>query len=68
MAGLELASKVSCTEPYFVGNENSDIKVAVLDLGVKKNILRCLEKAIYHFKNYCIKAFQAVFLCFSLSD
>ena len=44
MAGLELSSKVSCTEPYFVGNENAEFKVAVLDLGVKKNILKCLEK------------------------
>ncbi len=44
MAGLELSSKVSCTEPYFVGNKNAELKVAVLDLGVKKNILRCLEK------------------------
>lgn len=43
MAGLELSSKVSCTEPYFVGNENAEFKVAVLDLGVKKNILKCLE-------------------------
>ena len=48
MAGLELASKVSCTEPYFIGNESSQYKVAVLDLGVKKNILRCLaEKDVY---------------------
>jgi carbamoyl-phosphate synthase small subunit len=44
MAGLELASKVSCSEPYLIGNENALIKVAVLDLGVKRNILRCLEE------------------------
>ena len=50
MVGLELASKVSCTEPYLVGNENSDIRVAVLDLGVKKNILRCLEERGVHMK------------------
>ncbi len=42
MAGLELSSKVSTKEPYFFGNENAAYKVAVLDLGVKKNILRCL--------------------------
>lgn len=42
MDGLELASKVSCTEPYFFGDENADIKVAVMDFGVKTNILRCL--------------------------
>ena len=31
MDGLELASKVSCSEPYFFGDEHSDKKVAVLD-------------------------------------
>ena len=42
MAGLELASKVSCTEKYTLGNPDATYKVAVLDYGVKKNILRCL--------------------------
>jgi carbamoyl-phosphate synthase small subunit len=40
MDGLELSSKVSTTAPYFFGNENAKYRVAVLDLGVKKNILR----------------------------
>lgn len=40
MDGLELSSQVSTTAPYFVGDENAPLKVAVLDLGVKKNILR----------------------------
>lgn len=40
MDGLELSSQVSTKEPYFVGDENAELKVAVLDLGVKKNILR----------------------------
>ncbi|CDF78301.1 carbamoyl-phosphate synthase small chain [Formosa agariphila KMM 3901] len=44
MNGLELASKVSTKEPYFVGDEFSDIKIAALDLGIKKNILRNLAK------------------------
>ncbi len=43
MEGLELASKVSTKEPYFIGDPNKDFKVAVLDLGVKQNILRCLS-------------------------
>ena len=48
MEGLELSSSVSTKESYFVGDENSDIKIAVLDLGVKKNILRCLtERGCY---------------------
>lgn len=42
MDGLELASKVSCTEPYYFGDENAELKVAVMDFGVKTNILRCL--------------------------
>ncbi len=42
MLGLELSSKVSTKAPYFVGNENSKYKVAVLDLGVKSNIIRSL--------------------------
>lgn len=43
MDGLELSSKVSTKEPYFVGNENATNKIAVLDYGVKQNILRCLS-------------------------
>ena len=42
MEGLELASKVSTEKPYFFGNPDSPIKIAVIDLGVKTNILRCL--------------------------
>ena len=44
MNGLELASKVSTKEPYYVGNENASVKIAALDLGIKKNILRNLVK------------------------
>ncbi|WP_423148497.1 glutamine-hydrolyzing carbamoyl-phosphate synthase small subunit [Rubrolithibacter danxiaensis] len=40
MDGLELSSQVSTKEPYFYGDESSKNRVAVLDLGVKKNILR----------------------------
>lgn len=44
MEGLELASKVSTKEPYFVGDENAAIKISALDIGIKKNILRNLAK------------------------
>jgi len=48
MDGLELASVVSTDEPYFLGDPNSDIRVAVLDYGIKKNILNCLtERGAY---------------------
>ncbi len=42
MDGLELASVVSTKETYTLGNEDSEIRVAVIDFGVKKNILNCL--------------------------
>lgn len=48
MEGLELASKVSCTEPFFFGDESAGLKVAVMDFGVKTNILRSLaERGCY---------------------
>ena len=48
MDGLELASVVSTKEPYYVGNPDSKIRVAVLDYGIKKNILNCLvERGAY---------------------
>ncbi len=39
MNGLELASKVSTKEPYEIGNKRSNKRLAVVDLGIKKNIL-----------------------------
>jgi len=39
MKGLELSSKVSTKESYYLGNSDARHKVAVLDLGVKANIL-----------------------------
>ncbi|WP_430928784.1 glutamine-hydrolyzing carbamoyl-phosphate synthase small subunit [Polaribacter marinivivus] len=44
MEGLELASKVSTKEPYYIGDENADLKISALDIGIKKNILRNLSK------------------------
>ncbi|MCC6817470.1 MAG: glutamine-hydrolyzing carbamoyl-phosphate synthase small subunit, partial [Bacteroidia bacterium] len=43
MAGLELSSKVSTKNFYTVGSDLAKYKVAVLDFGVKKNIIRCLN-------------------------
>ncbi len=40
MAGLELSTSVSTSVPYFAGNEGAKYKVAVLDFGVKANIIR----------------------------
>lgn len=42
MKGMELASKVSTPQPYFFGDPLSEYKVAVLDFGVKRSILKNL--------------------------
>lgn len=42
MEGLELSSKVSTVQPYFHGDPKAKYRVAVLDLGVKTNIMRSL--------------------------
>jgi carbamoyl-phosphate synthase small subunit len=48
MDGLELASMVSTDIPYTVGSSSAPLKVAVLDFGIKKNILDCLvERGVF---------------------
>lgn len=42
MKGLELASTVSTTQAYTVGNPDATYRIAALDLGVKQNILKNL--------------------------
>ena len=39
MDGLELASKVSTKKSYEYGNKDSKVRLAVIDLGIKNNIL-----------------------------
>ena len=55
MDGLELSSKVSTKTPYFVGNEEAKYRVAVLDLGVKKNILRNFDSRDIYAKVFPAK-------------
>ena len=50
MNGLELASKVSTKTPYYYGDENATYKVAALDIGIKKNILRNIAKRDAYIK------------------
>lgn len=50
MEGLELSSKVSTKEVYDVVPENPKYKVALLDLGVKRNIVRCLADRGCHVR------------------
>ena len=42
MDGLELASIVSTKKAYELGDPSSPIRIAVMDYGVKKNILTCM--------------------------
>lgn len=55
MAGLELASKVSTKESYELGDANSDIRIAVMDYGVKRNILHCMVERGAHVKVFPAK-------------
>lgn len=50
MDGLELASRVSTAEPFETGAIGAELRVAVLDFGIKRNILRCLEERDLHLK------------------
>jgi carbamoyl-phosphate synthase small subunit len=42
MDGLELASAVTTEKTYEAGDPNSSVRIAVLDYGVKKNIVQCM--------------------------
>jgi carbamoyl-phosphate synthase small subunit len=44
MKGLELSSNISTKEPYTIGDESAAIRIAVLDFGIKRNILSNLEQ------------------------
>jgi carbamoyl-phosphate synthase small subunit len=69
MAGLDLASKVSTKKSYRYSTTEKKYKIAVLDYGVKKNILRYLDEAgfeVHVFPSHThaedIKHFDAFFL------
>ena len=44
MEGLELSSRVTRKEPEDAGNAESEVRIALLDLGNKENITRCLTE------------------------
>lgn len=44
MAGLELSSLVTTKAPYFFGDPEAKKRIAVMDFGVKKNILRSFDE------------------------
>ena len=55
MDGLELSSQVSTKETYSFGDEAASHRIAVLDLGVKKNILRNFASRDVHGKVFPAK-------------
>ena len=65
MEGLELASVVSTKEPYLVGNPDASFKVAALDFGVKRNILRCLAERGCQVKVFPAKTSSAELAAFA---
>jgi carbamoyl-phosphate synthase small subunit len=55
MEGLELSSRVSTTKAYSVGPDTANFRVALLDLGVKKNIIRSLVERGCHVQVFPMK-------------
>ena len=55
MNGLELASIVSTTKNYELGDPQSKVRIAVLDYGVKQNILNCMVERGAHLKVFNAK-------------
>lgn len=64
MDGLELSSKVACQEAFEFGNPLAEHRVAVLDFGVKLNILRCLAERGCYLKVFPLQATQEDILAF----
>lgn len=60
MEGLELSSSVSTPVAYEVGNPDARFKVALLDLGVKEHIIRCLVERDCYVKVFPAKTSFAV--------
>lgn len=65
MEGLELSSKVSTTTPYIVGENDAPRKVALIDYGVKKNIIRCLVSRGCQVKVFPVKTGAAEILAWN---
>jgi carbamoyl-phosphate synthase small subunit len=65
MEGLELSSKVATKTPYEFGESISKHKVAVMDFGVKKNILRSLAQRDCFLKVFPMKTSLKDILAFS---
>lgn len=64
MAGLELSSEVSTKEAYYFGDKEAPLKISVLDLGVKRNILQSLADRGAYLKVFPAKTSSADMLAF----
>jgi len=59
MDGLELSSRVTTAESYFVGEANEAFRIAALDFGIKKSILTNLAERGCYIKVFPAKTFFA---------
>jgi len=64
MEGLELSSKVCTKEVYDVQAENEKHRVALIDFGVKKNIIRCLNERACSVRVFPFTASKAEILAY----
>jgi len=64
MEGLELSSEVSTKEAYYFGDANAPLKISVLDLGVKRNILQSLADRGAYLKVFPAKTPSEELLAF----
>jgi carbamoyl-phosphate synthase small subunit len=55
MDGIDLAIKVSTLNPYEYGKSGAPLKVAVLDCGIKENILKCMTERGVHTRVFNAK-------------
>lgn len=65
MAGLELSSKVTTKTPYEQAHDGARYRVALIDFGVKKNIVRSLVERGCHVKVFPMKTKLEEMLAFN---
>lgn len=65
MDGLELASHVSTTDAYEAGDAKSSVRIAVIDYGIKKNIVNCMVERGAYVKVFPAKTSMAELKAFN---
>lgn len=60
MDGLELSSIISTKEPYTFGNPDANMRIAVMDFGVKRHILQCMADRGAYLKVFPAKTSYTV--------